>query len=94
MGQKNVNSLDISKLTSLSVDQATNKVMQNIIAKEFSDRTVLFITHRIHEIVGFDRVAVMADGKCVEFDSPRALLQKKGSLFSELFKNYHDNDDS
>jgi hypothetical protein len=91
-GVQKYHSLDNSRLTSISVDQATNKVMQNIIAQEFADRTVLFITHRIHDIVDFDRVAVMADGKCIEFDSPRALLQTKGSLFSELFKNYHDND--
>lgn len=76
------------------MDQATEKLMQNIISREFSDRTVLIITHRLHAIMDFDRVAVMADGKCVEFDNPKALLQKKGSLLSELFKNYHGNDGS
>uniref|UniRef100_A0A093V8Q9 Multidrug resistance-associated protein 1 n=1 Tax=Talaromyces marneffei PM1 TaxID=1077442 RepID=A0A093V8Q9_TALMA len=50
----------LDEITS-SVDQATDKVMQNIISQEFSGKTVLLITHRLHLIMDFDRVAVMAD---------------------------------
>ncbi|KAH8700509.1 putative multidrug resistance protein [Talaromyces proteolyticus] len=72
-----------------SVDQDTDTVMQNIIASEFADRTVLIIAHRLHTIMHCDKVAVMSNSKCVEFDNPLVLLKAKGSLFSELFESYH-----
>ena len=42
-----------------SVDQKTDSIIQEVIAKELSRSTVITIAHRINTIVGFDRVLVM-----------------------------------
>jgi ABC-type multidrug transport system fused ATPase/permease subunit len=63
------------------------KLIQTIITSEFSNRTIIMITHRLNTIVNYDRVAVMADGNCVEFDDPKVLLEREDPLFSVLLKS-------
>lgn len=46
-----------------SVDSATDAVIQKIISKEFKDRTVITIAHRIHTVVDSDLVLVLSDGE-------------------------------
>ncbi|KAJ5972718.1 multidrug resistance protein [Penicillium vulpinum] len=76
----------LDEITS-SVDLAMDKLIQSIITSEFADRTVIVIAHRLNTIVDCDRVAVMADGKCVEFDDPKVLLARKNSLFNTLLQS-------
>jgi ABC-type multidrug transport system, ATPase and permease components len=64
-----------------------DKLIQAIITSEFADRTIIVIAHRLNTIVDCDRVAVMADGKCVEFDDPKVLLERKESLFRALLES-------
>jgi len=56
-------------------------LIQETMRKEFSKVTVLTIAHRINTILDSDRVMVLDAGKLVEFDSPKALLENKESLF-------------
>jgi ABC-type multidrug transport system fused ATPase/permease subunit len=38
----------------------------------------------------FDKVALLENGKIVEFDTPKALLSKEGSAFRTLVEGSHD----
>ncbi|XP_034538656.1 canalicular multispecific organic anion transporter 1 [Notolabrus celidotus] len=65
-----------------AVDLETDDLIQNTIRKEFSHCTVLTIAHRLHSIMDSSRVMVLDAGKIVEFDSPSALLAKRGHFYS------------
>ncbi|XP_034544576.1 multidrug resistance-associated protein 7 [Notolabrus celidotus] len=67
-----------------SVDQKTDKLLQQTIRETFKDKTVLTIAHRINTIMDCDRVLVMHAGKVVEFDTPAALCQTDHSIFQRL----------
>ncbi|XP_029594394.1 multidrug resistance-associated protein 7 [Salmo trutta] len=67
-----------------SVDQKTDKLLQQTIREKFQDKTVLTIAHRISTIMDSDRVLVMHSGKVVEFDTPADLCQRDDSIFCKL----------
>ncbi|KAJ6651178.1 hypothetical protein lerEdw1_000730, partial [Lerista edwardsae] len=67
-----------------SVDQKTDKLLQQTIRQRFADKTVLTIAHRLNTILDSDRVLVMHAGKVAEFDSPDVLSKKHDSLFRHL----------
>ncbi|XP_042318198.1 ATP-binding cassette sub-family C member 10 isoform X2 [Sceloporus undulatus] len=70
-----------------SVDQKTDKLLQETIRQRFADKTVLTIAHRLNTILDSDRVLVMHAGKVAELDSPAILSQKQGSLFQHLLQS-------
>jgi ABC-type multidrug transport system fused ATPase/permease subunit len=41
-------------------------------------------------VIDYDRVLVLSDGEVVEFDTPRTLLQRPGSVFGELCRKSAD----
>ncbi|KAG0250264.1 Canalicular multispecific organic anion transporter 2 [Mortierella polycephala] len=67
-----------------AVDVETDELIQRTIRKEFKDRTVLTIAHRIKTVMDADRILVLDQGRVAEYDSPRALLRKEDSLFCRL----------
>ncbi|KAK7930093.1 hypothetical protein WMY93_006488 [Mugilogobius chulae] len=67
-----------------SVDQKTDKLLQQTIRETFRDKTVLTIAHRINTILDCDRVLVMGAGQVLEFDSPSALCENENSMFHRL----------
>uniref|UniRef100_A0A670I1J2 ATP binding cassette subfamily C member 10 n=1 Tax=Podarcis muralis TaxID=64176 RepID=A0A670I1J2_PODMU len=67
-----------------SVDQKTDRLLQQTIRQRFADKTVLTIAHRLNTILDSDRVLVMHAGKVAELDSPAVLSQKPDSLFQHL----------
>jgi ABC-type multidrug transport system fused ATPase/permease subunit len=71
---------------SSSVDQATEKVMQEIIRTEFQGYTVVAVSHRLEMIMDFDKVVVMDQGSVVEIGVPRVLAEEAGSRFGELVR--------
>uniref|UniRef100_A0AAY5KK77 ATP-binding cassette sub-family B member 6 n=1 Tax=Esox lucius TaxID=8010 RepID=A0AAY5KK77_ESOLU len=73
-----------------SVDQKTDKLLQQTIREKFQDKTVLTIAHRINTIMDSDRVLVMHSGKVVEYDTPAALCQREDSMFSKLVGGRRD----
>lgn len=64
-----------------SVDVETDRIVQETIRKEFYDRTILTIAHRIDTVLDSDRIIVLEKGKIKEFDTPQNLLDDKESLF-------------
>ncbi|KAK1622116.1 ABC transporter [Colletotrichum phormii] len=67
-----------------SVDQDTEDKMQRIIEEEFSDQTVVSVTHRLRFIEKYDRVLLLKQGEVVEWNTPNALLATE-SEFKKLF---------
>jgi ATP-binding cassette subfamily C (CFTR/MRP) protein 1 len=51
----------------------------------FQNRTIITIAHRINTILDSDRIVVLERGEVAEFDTPSALIQRKG-LFYDLVK--------
>ncbi|KAJ1337861.1 ATP-binding cassette subfamily C (CFTR/MRP) member 1 [Microdochium nivale] len=70
---------------SSSVDQDTEKTMQEIISHEFRSYTVVAVSHRLDMVMDFDRVVVMDRGSVVEVGNPRQLVQEEGSRFGDLY---------
>jgi ATP-binding cassette, subfamily C (CFTR/MRP), member 1 len=50
---------------------------------------VITIAHRLHTVASYDVILVMDGGRAVEFGSPRALLEREGSLFRQLLSSVH-----
>ncbi|KAI9447656.1 ABC transporter [Lactarius indigo] len=61
-----------------SVDCETDRKIQETIANEFCDRTILCIAHRLRTIISYDRICVLDKGKIAEFDAPEVLYAKRG----------------
>ena len=67
-----------------NVDYKTDRLIQEVIRNRFKDSTVLTIAHRLNTIMDYDKVLVMDQGRVVEFDKPRVLLQNTDGHFSRL----------
>lgn len=87
---KQQNILLLDEVTS-RVDDTTDRLMQQVIRQEFPGCTIVAVAHRAHTLLDFDRIAVIDDGKVVEYDTPAALLSIPGSLFSRLCDHTRSN---
>ncbi|KAK2918066.1 ATP-binding cassette sub-family C member 8 isoform X1 [Channa argus] len=67
-----------------SIDMATESILQKVVMTAFADRTVVTIAHRVHTILNADLVIVMKRGIILEYDRPRALLDKEDSVFASF----------
>ncbi|CAF1226779.1 unnamed protein product [Adineta steineri] len=56
-----------------NVDYATDKMIQEVIADKFRDRTILTIAHRLNTIVNSDRILMLQQGEVAYFDVPSNL---------------------
>jgi len=68
-----------------SVDGETEALMQDIIDTTFKDCTVLAVMHRLTHITRYDKVALLDEGRLVEFDTPERLLSRE-SRFARLYQ--------
>lgn len=71
---------------SSSVDHETERVMQEIIKKEFKQYTIIAVSHRLDMIMDFDRVVVMDTGEAVEVGNPMELAVEAESRFGDLVR--------
>ncbi|ELU39861.1 ATP-binding cassette transporter YOR1 [Rhizoctonia solani AG-1 IA] len=67
-----------------SVDYETDKNIQDTISREFADKTLLCIAHRLKTIIGYDRICVLDAGQIAEFDSPMALYKRTDGIFRSM----------
>ncbi|KAG0322889.1 hypothetical protein BG000_002779, partial [Podila horticola] len=67
-----------------AVDVETDELIQKTIRKEFKDRTILTIAHRIKTVMDSDKMLVLEKGCVQEFESPKELLKTRDSLFFKL----------
>ncbi|KAK9777262.1 putative ATP-binding cassette transporter [Seiridium cardinale] len=70
-----------------SVDNKTESIMLDVIGNTFKEHTVISVVHRFAKIEQYDRVAVLKQGKIIEYDTPQVLLDRE-SAFRELYTAY------
>ncbi|KAJ7931118.1 P-loop containing nucleoside triphosphate hydrolase protein [Mycena leptocephala] len=64
-----------------AIDYKTDEVIQSSLRTELPrDTTLLIVAHRLQTIMDADKIMVFDAGRIVEFDTPKALLQKKHGL--------------
>lgn len=69
-----------------SVDGETDRMIGEVIQREFKEYTVVMIAHRLGMVRDyFDRVVVLDQGRVVEEGRPRELINAEGSRFGELW---------
>ncbi|KAI1359531.1 metal resistance protein YCF1 [Xylaria arbuscula] len=65
-----------------AVDVETDAMLQTTLRSDiFSHRTIITVAHRINTILDSDRVVVLDKGEVVEFDTPQALIKKRGIFY-------------
>eukprot|EP01083_Nonionella_stella_P072306 194855_1 len=77
-----------------SIDKHTDQLIQNLIRKEFTDRTVLCIAHRLQTIIDYDKILVLANGSIIQFDAPKQLLKDKNGAFAKMVLDKMDVNES
>ncbi|CAF0794203.1 unnamed protein product [Adineta ricciae] len=69
-----------------NIDVDTDRLIQTSIRNTCLNVTVITIAHRIQTIVDSDRVIVMDNGRMIEFDSPKTLVNNSQSVFARLVR--------
>ena len=72
-----------------SIDAESDARIQRVLRTDFASATTLTVAHRLNTIMDSTHIMVMADGKCVEFDTPTNLLAR-GSLFKDLVDKWEE----
>ena len=67
-----------------SIDMHSDTLIQQALRTHFQGLTIVVIAHRLDTIIDSDTVVVMRDGEVGESGPPWELLQREGSLFSQL----------
>ena len=67
-----------------AVDMETDGLIQRSIREEFQDSTLIVIAHRLSTIADFDKILVMGDGKALEYDEPRLLMEREDGAFRKM----------
>jgi ABC-type multidrug transport system fused ATPase/permease subunit len=69
-----------------NIDLVTEQKILKLISEEFVGATVLTIAHRLNTIIESDMVLVLSEGRLLEYDTPKSLLNQKDSEFSKLLQ--------
>ncbi|MDD5456137.1 MAG: ABC transporter ATP-binding protein [Candidatus Margulisbacteria bacterium] len=67
-----------------SLDNESEKLVQEALDRLMKNRTTLVIAHRLSTIINADRILVLDEGKIVESGSHKELLKKNG-LYKKLY---------
>jgi len=67
------------------LDVEASGIIQTLLRSWFKGWTVIAIAHKLESIIDFDRVAVLEDGKLIEYDNPRRLLERD-TAFKRLYE--------
>ncbi|EEF51291.1 multidrug resistance-associated protein 1, 3 (mrp1, 3), abc-transoprter, putative [Ricinus communis] len=63
-------------------------IIQKTIRAEFPACTIITVAHRTPTVMDCTMVLGISDGKVAEYDEPLKLMNKEGSLFRQLVKEY------
>lgn len=76
-----------------SVDSKTDALVQETIRRQFVEKGVSVITvaHRLDTVLGSDKIAVLGEGRLLEFGAPNELLKMKNGHFYQLVDTYNKN---
>ena len=64
-----------------ALDSVTEREIQEAIDELTRDRTTFIVAHRLSTIRNADKIAVIKDGRCVEYGTWDELLEKKGEFY-------------
>jgi ABC-type multidrug transport system fused ATPase/permease subunit len=67
---------------SASVDHTTDTFIQSMLRSRFQNTTLLTVAHRLNTIMDYDAVLVLDQGRCIEFGSPKRLLENPNGTFT------------
>lgn len=67
-----------------AVDVQTDKIIQETIRREFREKTIITIAHRLDTVMDSDRILVLDHGEVKEFDTPGRLLRDPNSEFRSM----------
>jgi len=67
-----------------NIDVRTEQRILDLMNSELQSSTVITIAHRLNTIIKSDRVAVLGDGKLLEYASPKELVSRADSHFAHL----------
>ncbi len=65
-----------------ALDSVTEREIQAAIDNLTRDRTTFVVAHRLSTIKNADKIAVIKDGRCVEFGTYDELIAKRGEFFA------------
>lgn len=65
-----------------ALDSVTEREIQAAIDNLTRDRTTFIVAHRLSTIKNADKIAVIKDGKCVEYGTYDQLIEKRGEFYS------------
>jgi ATP-binding cassette, subfamily C (CFTR/MRP), member 1 len=76
-----------------SVDPQTDQQVQKTIRKQFVEKGVSVITvaHRLDTVLGYDKIAVLGDGKLLEYGPPSELLKMSDGQLRSLVEADREN---
>ncbi|CRG84683.1 hypothetical protein PISL3812_01936 [Talaromyces islandicus] len=60
-----------------NVDHKTDELMQRVIRAEFSDCTIIAVAHRLNDLIDFDMVAVMDEGRIAEKSKRNGRIERR-----------------
>jgi len=86
---KNPDIFIFDELTS-DIDAKSRENIFSAILNISKDKTLIYISHNLSEVLNMDRVIVIEDGRIIEEGKPDELIKKKGKFY-ELFKNQIEN---
>jgi ABC-type multidrug transport system fused ATPase/permease subunit len=72
---------------SARLDPATERLIRHAVDRLLRDRSGIIIAHRLATVRHVDDIAVLEDGRLVEFGSRAALEQDTGSRFARLLRS-------
>jgi len=72
-----------------SVDLKTEEMIQTLVEKHFSTKTMFLIAHRIQTILKCDRILVLEQGRVAEFDTIENLLKIENGWFKRLYTKFN-----
>ena len=65
-----------------ALDSVTEREIQAAIENLTRNRTTFVVAHRLSTIKNADKIAVIRDGRCVEFGTYDELIAKRGEFFA------------
>ena len=72
-----------------SLDALTEKTIMSSLREASSNRTALFVAHRLSTIKDADMICVMDGGRVVEKGTHQELLSNPSSMYSNLWLSQH-----
>lgn len=72
-----------------NIDTTTEQLIQESVDKLSSEKTSIFIAHRLATIVNVDKIIVLSNGEIVEEGNHEELV-KSGGYYSKLYNSYYN----